>query len=271
MWDAHCHVDDRRLEETREAVLERAWLAGVEGMIVAGVEPEGWARQRVLALRERGRIVVAYGVHPWVVARSEERAWRRMIGQLEGVLREGREEGIAVGVGEIGMDRSRRVGEDSWAAQESAFREQLAIARALDWPVVLHVVQAHAQVLSILRGDGVPASGGMVHGFSGSLEVAESYTALGLAISFGGGVMQPQARKVRYAAKMLDAEWLLCETDAPDMLPAPLAGQMVWNEPANLRFVLAELAFLRGVALQDLEAQTVENTKRLFSLCKSKR
>lgn len=271
MWDAHCHVDDPRLEGSREEVLARAWEAGVEGMIVAGVEPVGWARQRALALRERGRIAVAYGVHPWVVASHETSEWKGMIGQLEQALQQGRIEGITVGLGEIGLDRSRRCKEETYSAQESAFREQLAMARTWDWPVVLHVVQAHAQVLDILRRDGVPTAGGMIHAFSGSLEVAEEYASLGLHLSFGGGILRQEARKVRRAARALDSAWLLCETDAPDGLSAVWAGQMAWNEPANVRFVLAELAFLRDVAVQDLEAQTVENTIRLFSLCKLNR
>ncbi|MCB9641627.1 MAG: TatD family hydrolase [Myxococcales bacterium] len=271
MFDAHCHLDDPRLDTSREQILQRAWDAGLEGMILAGVDPQGWSRQAELAARYPGRLFVTYGVHPWIAAAAEKEALQEMLAQLEQTLASQREADWLVGLGEIGLDRSRRVAPESFAQQEDAFRAQLAMAREASLPVVLHVVQAHEQALSWLRKDGVPARGGMVHAFSGSLEVAKAYAGLGLFLSFGGGVTSPQAKKQRRAAQLIDEAWLLCETDAPDMLPFSKRGLVEQNEPAFLEIVLEELAFLRGVTLQHVKTLTAQNTKRLFFLGNRKR
>ncbi|MCA9545256.1 MAG: TatD family hydrolase, partial [Myxococcales bacterium] len=165
-------------------------------------------------------------------------------------------------VGEIGLDHRAPYAAHR-AEQARAFREQLALARALDRPVVLHVVRAHGEVLAVLKGDGVPRAGGVVHAFSGSVEVMQAYLALGLHISLAGPVAHPRSRRLHAAAAAVPAHRLLVETDAPDQPPPGVPGR---NEPAVLPQVIAAVAALRGTPVAQVGAQAAANARRLFGL-----
>ena len=108
-----------------------------------------------------------------------------------------------VAIGEIGLDRSRHVPPDSFERQESYFRAQLALARDLNLPVVLHVVRAHGAALDILRSDGLPRACGVMHSYSGSGEMVPAFAALGLMFSFSGAATFPAAKKLRRAATVI--------------------------------------------------------------------
>jgi TatD DNase family protein len=148
--------------------------------------------------------------------------------------------------------------------QERAFRAQLALARELDLPLVLHILGTHAESLRILKADGVPRAGGVVHSYSGSAELVRDYVGLGLHISFAGPVTSPQARRVHAAARAVPAERLLAETDAPDQTPP--ARRPAQCEPAFLPDIVDALAQLRGESRQTLARTTMDNARRLFAL-----
>jgi len=118
--------------------------------------------------------------------------------------------------------------------------------------------------LEILREDGLPAAGGMVHGFSGSVEVATAYASLGLHVSFSTAIARPHASKLRRAAEAIPGELLLVETDAPDQSPDPKSGGN--NEPANLPLAIRALADARAVEPSTIATLTSRNARRLFHL-----
>lgn len=266
MIDAHCHLDDPRLETVITEVLQRGREAGVKAFVTAGVSSARWRLQREIAMAHKD-VFVAYGLHPWEVASLDSTHLQNELKALATCL----EEALTasgnlrpVALGECGLDRSSRVDEGSFGLQVEALREQLALARELELPVVLHVVKAHGKMLSLLKEDGAPSRGGLVHAFSGSLEVAQAYVKEGLMISFGGMVTRPNAKKAREAAASLGCEWLLTETDAPDMLPHSIKA--AYNEPALMRNVLVSLASLRGTDVASISLQTSENAQRLFGI-----
>lgn len=232
MLDAHCHLDDPRLEAAE--ALRRAAEAGVTGAVIAGYGPERWPVQARL-VREHRNLWACYGVHPWRLGDAED-----LVGQLEGWLDQG------VGVGEIGLDRACKV---PMEAQRRAFRRQLALARERNLPVVLHVVRAHGEVLATLREEGLPAAGGMVHGFTGPREVAREYLGLGLHLSFG--------RRLPEAALEIPGDRLLVETDCPDGAP---------EGPAALVRYAEALAAARAEPAGTLSARSETNLRRLFKL-----
>ncbi len=251
--DAHCHLDLPAFDADRAAVWARAVAAGVGAAVVAGIEPAGWPAQRALVAANPALRWTA-GLHPcWAHTVPLADALAALPAAFEGP-------DAAVGVGEIGLDR-RRAFAPHLDAQRAAFRGQLAVARALDRPVVLHVVRAHGEALDRLRADGLPRAGGMVHSFSGSAEVAQAYVALGLHVSFTGALAHPTAHRARAAAQAVPLSRLLVETDAPDQ---PLPGAPDRNEPAQLVAVLAALAALRGVSVAALGAATTANAQALF-------
>ena len=255
MLDAHNHLD--RCVAPDQA-LARARAAGVRGQILAGVDPAGWAAQAALA--READLWACFGVHPWTAAavRDEDEAalLEGLVAALDGGL------GVApVGLGELGLDRSRQVAADSLPRQERLFRAQLALARARDLPLVLHVVRAHDRALAILRRDGLPAAGGMIHSASTPPDQVPAWIDLGLHLSFAGGVTRHE--KARAAAARVPLHRLLAETDAPDQAPAGREGP---NEPAWLGDVVIALAEVHGRTPEELAAITEANARRLFRL-----
>ncbi len=272
------------MTEVWDAAVERARAAGVSGVLLAGVDAPGWRDAAVLQARlgDRLEMALAYGVHPEVVGElaGPEPAGgsSRLDEQLTALARAARGEPLAAGepplprphaIGELGLDgRGLEPGSpDRLASQERAFRAQLALSRELDLPLVLHVVRAHAQALRILKRDGVPHRGGVVHSYSGSAELVADYLRLGLYISFAGPVTYPEARRVHAAAQAVPSERLLVETDAPTQ--TPWARRPAACEPAFLPDVLQALALHRGQPWAELAAATETNARRLFHIGKA--
>ncbi|MBK6942299.1 MAG: TatD family hydrolase [Planctomycetes bacterium] len=258
--DSHCHIDDAEFDADRETMFARAHAAGVRGFVLAGVDRDSWIRQREW-VRTRVDCVRAAGLHPMVVGRlaSDARALRE---QLDGLAAEFTGNGAAVALGETGLD-THFVDASTLDVQTQVFREQLALARSLDVPIVLHVLGrgTHSRVLETLSADGLPARGGMVHSFSGSAEVAGHYLRLGLCCSFAGAVARPTAAKVHAACRAVPEDRLLIETDAPDQAPPGTPPRM---EPARLGEVAAAVAHVRGTTSAIVLDRCATNARRLF-------
>jgi TatD DNase family protein len=127
--------------------------------------------------------------------------------------------------------------------QEQAFRAQLRLAIAAGRPVLIHCRQAAGRLLQILREEGAERVGGIFHAFSGSLETARQGIRLGFAIGVGGTLTYPNARRLPEVVREVPAEWLVLETDAPDLAPHPHRGEV--NRPAWLPLIARQVAELR--------------------------
>lgn len=262
MFDSHCHLQNPELDDERPALIARARAAGVSGLLLAGVSPDGWEDEDRLTRAHPGLFAVAYGVHPQLVAEVEDGEAGAMVDALGRALAGGPLV-RPVAVGEIGLDgQGARVA--TLDRQERHFREQLALARAYDLPVVLHILEAQGRALGILRRDGVPRRGGVVHSCSASAEMVRQYLSLGLHVSFAGPVTLSGARRLHAAARAVPQDRLLVETDAP--FQTPLVHRPARNEPSFLPTVVEALAALRGERVDEVAEHTEENARRLFGL-----
>jgi TatD DNase family protein len=260
MFDAHCHLD--RLSDPSSALVA-ARAAGVVDVLVAGVDPGGWDSQERLA--GVAGVHLAYGLHPTAVdadASRTEAALRGLPTRLRGA-------GV-VALGETGLDH-RPAYRGHADAQRLVFRAQLDLARQLDLPVVLHVVAAYGAAWDVLKQDGLPRAGGMVHAWSGAADLVPRWQELGLYLSFGGPLTWPGAHRVLQAAQACDEALLLVETDAPDQPPEPLRvarqeGQAIEHAPAYLGLVVAALARARGCSDDHIGQLCAHNARRLFGL-----
>lgn len=250
MRDAHCHLD---LCEDPAAAMAAGAAAGVQGWIVAGVDPEGWARQAAIAEADP-RVSVSYGLHPWAAAAASDEQVGPLLEALDAALA-----GPVrpVGLGELGLDHGRRGPPPTRARQERAFRAQLAMARERDLPVILHLVAAPGRALEILRQDGLPAAGGMVHRWSGPAELVPACVKLGLHLSFSPAFLHSE--RLRAALVATPDHALLLETDAPDALPD---GREVGLD--FLPVVLAAAAEVRGESAEALAARCDARLDALF-------
>jgi TatD DNase family protein len=167
-----------------------------------------------------------------------------------------------VGIGETGLDyhydRSPR------DIQKAAYERFIALARVVRRPVISHVRDAHEDAVEILRVAGAAEVGGVIHCFTGGVAEARRYLDLGHHLSFSGILTFKNAQPIREAAAFAPLERLLIETDAPYLAPIPHRGKR--NEPAYIVETLRVLAEVRDVAVGEVEAATVENTRRLFGL-----
>lgn len=252
--DCLAHLDDARLVETEE-VLQRAQEAGCRGIINGGVDPlrEDWDRLRYS--NDFPRIYRAFGIHPLAAGRAPlHEHLIRLRTQLAA--------GPSVAVGEIGLDS--RPGLPASALQEEAFLAQLDIAEEFKLPVILHCVRSHGRMAQILRSRGQLPFGGMVHGFTGSWEVAQDYLSVGLSLSFGGLVTRPNSKKAQDTAARIPLDRMLLESDTPDH---PASG---WgpeqSEPASVSYIIQYLAQLRGQSPEEISRATKHNAEVVFRL-----
>jgi len=254
MFDAHCHLD-RCTDDPRE-ILKRARQVGINHIMIAGVQADQWAGQNDLA---GPGVHVSWGIHPWRVAQSKDDL-NDELNALNTMLHARPVSPAALG--ETGLDYGKRIDPTSHAKQRDAFRKQIHLAKEHQLPLILHVVRAHEDTIRILKEEGLPEAGGMVHSFSGNDVQARQYLQLDLHISFSGSVTNPKSTRIRKAAAYVPENRLLVETDAPDQTPIERKPQP--NEPAFLIDVIAAIAELRGCPTDHLAQSTAENAHTLF-------
>ncbi|NTV53238.1 MAG: YchF/TatD family DNA exonuclease [Candidatus Firestonebacteria bacterium] len=258
MWiDSHAHLEDEAFDADRSAVLDRARAAGVELFLNAGSTPA--ANIRILAmLPGHDDLFAGLGLHPHEFPGIPEAA-------LDDLPRQLSQEKV-VAVGEIGLDYHvfRDMPAPDADAQQRAFRRQLRLARVFELPLLVHVREAYADALRILREEGPFNRGGVLHCYAGGPELVEEVLALGFSLGFGATVGYPKADEVRAALKRATPEKILLETDAPYLPPQSRRGGR--NEPAFLAEIAQTAAQVKGLTLDELADVTRANTRRLFQL-----
>lgn len=249
--DTHVHLDDSRFDADRDDVVANACRGGIDTMIVPGIDAASWPRIQALCARHAG-LYPAYGLHPLFLAQHRPQHLDELPGWLD--------DGAAVAVGEIGLDFY--VSGLDPATQRHYFSAQLALARELDLPVIVHARRAVEEVILGLRR--VPGLRGVVHSFAGSEQQAQRLWDIGFHLGIGGPVTYERARRLRHLVAHMPLDRLLLETDAPDQPDAMHRGQR--NEPARLDVVLQCIAALRDQPTQIIAAATTANARRLFGL-----
>jgi TatD DNase family protein len=253
LFDTHVHLDASPLAEDLAEEVRRARREGVGYFVVPGVDRAAWRRVLGVAQTVSG-VWAAPGLHP--LAAGE---W---CPECEGELQRLLVEPKVVAIGEIGLDALLPA--PSLAVQEQVFRTQLRLAIATDRPVLIHCRQATERLLRILQEEGAKQVGGIIHAFSGSLETALQGIRLGFAVGVGGTVTYPNARRLPEVVRELPAEWIVLETDAPDLPPHPHRGEV--NRPAWLPLVAQRVAEIRGWSEAETAHITTENAKRILKI-----
>lgn len=248
LFDSHCHLDREPLGSNHPHIIQEANEAGVRGFLIPGVHPEGWAGISALAA-ENAQIFPAYGIHPM----HAETATDQVLGRLSGLSAQG------VALGETGLDPAYPV---PMELQERIFREQLRIAVRHGLPVLIHCRRAFQRVLKVLREEQAHQVGGIMHAFSGSVEMAHEFIRLGFVISLSGTVTWNNAIKPLRIARELPLENLVLETDAPDMTPERYRGS--FNRPAWITETALRVAEIRGVTLEEVARVTTGTVQRIL-------
>ncbi|MCW6666043.1 TatD family hydrolase [Aerococcaceae bacterium NML190938] len=251
LFDTHTHLNAEQFAGEEAAVIARALAQDVAYMAVVGFDTP--TIHKSLALSEQfHHIISVVGWHP-----TEARTYTPAI---ERQLHEWLEHPNVKMLGEIGLDY---YWDTSYIGlQHDIFRRQIAIAKEHRLPITIHNRDATADVYRILKEEGVPQAGGIMHSFGGTPEEALRFVDLGMHISFSGVLTFKKSDRVREAAKVVPLERLLIETDAPYLAPVPYRGKQ--NEPGYVRYVAETLAQVRDISLDEIAEITTENAFRLF-------
>ncbi|MGN1021116.1 MAG: TatD family hydrolase [Aristaeellaceae bacterium] len=253
LFDSHCHVDDEKFDAGREEVLARMRERGVTRFAVIGSDMPTSRRSADFAACHEG-CWAAVGVHP-----HEAKDWQE--GDEDRLTAWLKEERVAA-IGEIGLDYYYDLSPRE--TQREVCLKQMELAWQLDVPVVYHVRDAHQDMLDLMKARKGKLSGGIIHCFSGSWEIAREYLKMGFYISFAGPVTFKKAPKLQEAAMNVPIDRLLVETDSPYLAPEPVRGHR--NEPGNVYYVAEKIAALRGMPLEELAACTTRNALAAYRI-----
>ncbi|MEZ5425626.1 MAG: TatD family hydrolase [Pyrinomonadaceae bacterium] len=257
--DSHCHIDGEAYDEDRPEIIRNAAEAGVGAMLNVGTgSPEGDSFERTVELTENHPdIFGAVGIHPHDALEYSDEVETRLITLAKGCKK-------ILAWGEIGLDffydHSPR------PVQKEVFRRQIAVARGLNLPIIIHSREADRETVRILEEEcsGGDFRGGIMHCFGGTPEMALALMEIGFLISFAGNVTFKKAENLRQSARVVPLDKLLIETDCPYLTPVPFRGKR--NEPARVVDTARFLADFLGVDLADLARQTTRNFQTFFRL-----
>jgi TatD DNase family protein len=250
--DSHCHIDMPEFDEDRDDVVARAREAGLVEMLLIGGVDEHAGQRRALDVAERLGLPATAGVHPHEARVADEATYD----ELRGLARDGR----IVAIGESGLDF--HYDHSPRDVQREVFRRQIRLAREVGLPLVVHTREADAETAEILEQERAAETGGVIHCFTGGLELAKRALAIGFHLSFSGIVAFPRAETIQQVARECPADRLLVETDAPFLAPPPHRGKR--NEPAFVVEVARKVAALRGASPAALGETVRLNYARLF-------
>ncbi|HEY4554004.1 MAG TPA: TatD family hydrolase [Bacillaceae bacterium] len=253
LFDTHVHLNDAQFEEDLEEVIRRAQSAGVKNMTVVGFDRKTIERALEL-VEEYDFLYASVGWHPVdaIDMKEEDLVWIEELAAHPKV----------VALGEMGLDY--HWDKSPKDIQQEVFRKQIRLAKKLKMPIIIHNRDAAQDIVNILREEEASEVGGIMHCFSGSVEIAKECMEMNFYISLGGPVTFKNAKKPKEVAQEVPMDRLLIETDCPYLAPHPNRGKR--NEPAYVRLVAEQIAELKGISLEELAEATTRNAKKVFGI-----
>jgi TatD DNase family protein len=251
--DTHCHLDMAAYKTDLDDIISRAQNVGVSRIVTIGIDLR--SSEKAVELASQYNCVYAtVGVHPHdakdFTAETEEKLKHLALQKK------------VVAYGEIGLDFVKEYSPKE--TQLDVFKRQVAIAKKLHLPLIIHDREAHDQIYQILKDNSPFPEGGIIHCFSSDASDARRFMELGFLISIPGVVTFNKAELLQNAVREIPIESLLIETDGPFLAPVPKRGKR--NEPSYVLYTAAKLAEIKGISLDELVIQTTLNANKLFSI-----
>lgn len=253
LFDTHVHLNDKKYADDLMEVIDRAKNEGVKYMLVAGYDQV--SNQRAIELAEKYEFIyAAVGWHPVDAIYLTDELFDQLKEQLN--------HSKVVAVGECGLDYH-------WDTspvdiQKEVFVKQIQLAKEINKPLIIHTRESIQDTYDILKENNVDVIGGVMHCYSGSIEMARSFINLNFKISLGGPVTFKNGRRAQEVATHIPLEDLLIETDAPYLTPHPYRGTR--NEPAYVSMVAKKIAELKNISYEKVAKQTTFNACQLFNI-----
>ena len=252
LFDTHAHMDDRAFDADRAELLRSLPEQGLALVMNPGCSLES-SRNASRLSQEYDYLYAAVGSHPDAADEVNEEVLEeyRKLCKLNPKIK---------AIGEIGLDYHYE--DIPRELQLKAFRAQMALAKELGLPAIVHERDAHEDGMAVVRE--FPEVTGVFHCYSGSAEMARQLVDLGWYIGFTGVLTFKNARKAVEVAASIPLERIVLETDCPYMAPEPFRGKR--NHPGYLYRMTEKLAEIRGMSVEEIHAITVENGRRLYRI-----
>lgn len=253
IFDTHTHYDDEAFKEDRDELLRGLQQAGIEAVVNIGASIQS-TKNTLELLREYPFVYGAVGVHPNETGELNEQLmdWMKHVAGEEKV----------VAIGEIGLDYYWD--EPDHETQKFWFVRQLALAREVSLPVVIHSRDAAKDTLDIIKAEHAEDLGGVIHCFSYGVEMAREYLNLGFYLGIGGVVTFNNGRKLKEVVEYMPLDRIVLETDCPYLSPVPKRGKR--NSSLNLPYVVEAISQLKGIRPEEVIAVTNRNAKEMYRL-----
>ena len=250
IFDSHAHYDDEKFETDRQEVLDGLFSDKVCGIINCGCDLKSSLNSVKLAEQYKN-LYTAVGVHPHEAEDTDE----EKLSEIFKLLNHNK----VVAIGEIGLDFHYDFSPRD--IQIDIFERQVKLSKELDIPIIVHDREAHEETYKILRKY---KPKGVVHCFSGSVELAQETIKLGMYIGLGGAVTFKNAIKPVEVARAIPIERILLETDAPYMSPVPFRGKRCQSD--MIEYAAQKISEVKNIDYDDVLSITTENTKKLFNI-----
>lgn len=251
--DTHVHLDMEDFDKDRIDVIKRAKDAGIGYILTVGTDLK--SSKRAVALSKSETFIYASaGIHPHEVKDIDRETYDK--------IRKLAEDEKVVAYGEIGLDYHYDFSPRD--VQKRCLREQIDLAKSLKLPVIVHSREARDDTLRILTESRAGEFGGIMHCFSGDIDMAKKAMEMGFYISFAGPITFKKANRLKEIVEEIPIENMLIETDAPYLTPEPFRGKR--NEPAHVRYVAETIAAIKGLSFEDVSRITSHNAMKLLKV-----
>ncbi len=251
IYETHTHFDDKAFDADRDEAIKLAMEAGVSRFVNIGASMESSRTSFELA-KKYPAFYAAVGVHPEDTAGLTEDDMT----VLEGYAKDD----DVVAIGEIGLDYYWN--EPEQAIQKEWYARQIALARQVRLPIVIHSRDAAQDTIDIARSEKADEAGGIIHCFSYGTEVAKMWLDLGFYIGVGGVVTFKNGRKLKEVVEYAPLDRIVTETDSPYLAPVPMRGKR--NSSEYLPYIISEIAKIKGISEEEVEETTYNNAVRIF-------
>lgn len=249
--DSHCHLEMELFGEDRREVIERSAAEGLSHILTVGTQ-ESHFKKVIDIIEEHPFIYGAVGIHP----HNSSDLNNKVLERIESLLTHDK----IVALGEIGLDffknRSPR------QTQIDTFIRQIAVAKKVRIPIIIHSRDAKEETLSILTNEDAQATGGVIHCYSYDTGFAKKVLDMGFYISFPGTITYKKAEAIIEAAKYVPLDRILVETDAPFLTPHPYRGKR--NEPRHVKITTEKIAAIKNKKTEDMALIIRDNFVTLF-------
>lgn len=252
--DTHAHLTFPEYQIDLPEVIKRAKEANLEAIINIALDDAAIRSSLRIAEEYPGYIFNAAGLHP-----QDASEWNEEIPQK---IRELAKDKKIIAIGETGLDYHYKL--SPLEKQKEVFRKFLQLSQELNLPAVIHSREASKDIMLIIHEENQGKLKGVLHCFSGDMDLAKEALDIGLLISFTGNITFPKADEIRNAAKEIPLDRIMIETDCPFLSPQAFRGKR--NEPAYVVKIAEQIAEVKGITLEEVAAQTTKNAKRFFRI-----